>query len=274
MSTSRMDFASAARDYVSLGWKVVALTPGSKTPRAGTRGVHDATADPEKIATIASNCPTANIAVAAGASGLIGIDVDVKNGSKGMETLAVLVAKHGPLPAAPESVTRSGGKHLWFSAIGAPQDFKKRLPGIDIIAGGVMLVAPPSIIVSKMVQDRIAGQYVWTRPPLGPNLPPLPAWFWKQLERRQVPQMIGGGGQMSVGSRRLEQLCSRVARAAAGERDHLLYWAGCRAAEGVALGYYTRQDATRALYHAGIGLGQTPSEVARALRGLAEEGAG
>src|SRR5262249_2914503 len=47
-------------------------------------------------------------------AGLLVLDVDVKNGAKGRESLAELEREHGKLPATCQQTTKSGGRHLLF----------------------------------------------------------------------------------------------------------------------------------------------------------------
>ena len=59
--------------------------------------------------------PAANIAVATGSkSGVFVFDIDMKHEKDGEAELRALEAKHGALPKTVESITPSGGRHLWF----------------------------------------------------------------------------------------------------------------------------------------------------------------
>lgn len=267
---ARVDFLSRALEYVALGWHVVALSPGSKAPRKDSQAVHDATCDPEVVAALWGAQPDCNIAIAAGASCIVGVDVDVKHGGKGKETLQALIDKHGQLPKAPKSLTRSGGLHLWFSAAGAPKKFKKRLAGIDIIADDVMLIAPPSIVEARKVKDGIGGHYKWIRPPVGRHLPRLPTWFWKTLEPARPTRPMHSMTD-KVAASGLAALARTVQTTPEGARNHLLFWAANRAAEDVALGLYTRQEAIQALGNAAQAAGLEGAEIATAMRMLAEQ---
>ena len=68
-------------------------SPG-KHPRTG-RGVYDASNDVEQVQDWWTTHPRANIGIATGVN-LMVLDVDPRNG--GHETLAALIAVHGPLP--------------------------------------------------------------------------------------------------------------------------------------------------------------------------------
>jgi putative DNA primase/helicase len=87
-----------------------------------------------------------NIAVACGdpSGGLVVLDIDPRNG--GDETLARLIATHGPLPPTLTIRTGGGGKHYWFKDTdGAiPATFKGG-PGVDVLSTGSIAVCPPSV---------------------------------------------------------------------------------------------------------------------------------
>ncbi len=162
--------------------------------------------------------------------------------------------------------------HLFFSDQGAPRDFVKRIkPGIDIQHDGVYVVAAPSSIYPHLVDDGVGGTYAWERPPLGLHLPRLSDWFWKSVERK--PQPVGPARWVSNGqpsAKQLDALVRCVSGAVVGERDSILYWAAKTAAAEVAQGAYPGDEAYARLYEAGVCLGQSPQEVARALRDLAK----
>lgn len=76
------------------------------------------------------------------AEGLLVLDVDVKNGARGEETLAEWVAECGPLPITLECRTPSGGRHIWLRYAG-PRP--RGGDGIDVRTFGSGYVAvPPS----------------------------------------------------------------------------------------------------------------------------------
>src|SRR5690606_21878075 len=101
-----------ALEYAGRGWAVFPVD--GKVPYGGTRGVHEATTDTATIAAWWRRWPHANVAIAAGASGLVILDVDTKRGD-GFASLADLEADLGALPAAPTVRTPTGGAHLYFA---------------------------------------------------------------------------------------------------------------------------------------------------------------
>jgi Bifunctional DNA primase/polymerase, N-terminal len=117
-------------------------SPG-KHPRT-LNGHKDATTEAPRIQQWWADAPDANVGVATGASGLVVLDVDPAKG--GAESLDALIARYGPLPYTPESLTGGGGRHLLFSSPGFPvkDSVGKLAPGLDIRAAGGHIVVPPS----------------------------------------------------------------------------------------------------------------------------------
>ena len=108
----------AALEYADIGWQVLACTPHSKEPlyRRLPHGVKDATTDPELIRSWFTEDPDANLGVRCGsASGLVVLDVDPRHG--GTESLARLIAEHGPLPDTVTCQTGGGGVHFYFARL-------------------------------------------------------------------------------------------------------------------------------------------------------------
>lgn len=176
-----VDFSAQALELASLGWHVFPLNRGAKTPMAGGRGYLDATTDPDQIRAWWTRFPDANIGIACGASGLVVLDVDPRNG--GEETLARLVAKHGPLPATLEARSfgtdaNVPGRHLYFCG-----ELRKGVlgPGLDLQGAGAYVVAPPSVV---------AAPYEWTT---GGEPEPVPAWFSAGIAPPEAPEDGGEG---------------------------------------------------------------------------------
>lgn len=171
----------AAQELAARGWLVFPLKPGGKTPRT-KNGHKNATRDPAMIATWWRKWKNANIGVQTGVeSGLVVLDVDVKNGQPGLQTLARLEEQHGRLETL-RARTPSGGLHLFFRA--PVQEVRNRtgvLPGLDIRGqGGYVVVAP----------SRIGGEsYRWENPSVQPA--EMPAYLVDLATSR--PRKTGGG---------------------------------------------------------------------------------
>lgn len=142
-----------ALSYIDLGWSVFPLIPNTKKPLT-KNGFKDATKSVYLIKKWWTDNPDANIGIATGkVSGIVVVDVDVKNGAKGIESLSSLKVDNTTLTA----LTPSGGRHLYYLV---PKDGLRcrngLMPGIDIKADGGYVVAPGSVIDGK--------NYEWLEP--------------------------------------------------------------------------------------------------------------
>lgn len=128
---------------IDRGWAVFPCVPNEKKPLT-LHGFKDATRSQFRAMKWWSQNPNANIGIATGeASGKIAIvDVDVKNGAKGRESLTSL---KGIAPTL-TCTTPSGGWHLYYRASGPLRSRNGLLPGVDLKADGGYVVAPGSEI--------------------------------------------------------------------------------------------------------------------------------
>jgi putative DNA primase/helicase len=111
-----MRFFDDAADLVSLGFKVFPLVPGRKLPliEAWQKQASD---DADVIGEWAARWPNANIGIATGeSSGVVVLDLDVKDSRNGVQDLAALRQRGQALPPCPIALTPSGGRHLFFAA--------------------------------------------------------------------------------------------------------------------------------------------------------------
>lgn len=108
---------------------------------------HQASRDPQVIAKWFQQWPDANISMPTGSkSHLIVLDVDVKNGAPGFESLRELEIEFGGLPQTPTSISPSGGQHLFFKYDGPPLGRRiKFRPGLDLMAEDSHVLLPPSV---------------------------------------------------------------------------------------------------------------------------------
>lgn len=164
---------AAALSYAARGWAVFPVW--APTPEGGCtcgdpecldqgkhpvshlapHGFKDATTDPAIIRRWWKRMPSANIGVAAGASGLCIIDIDTHNGVDGFATWEQLKAQHpGLSDETVTAVTGGGGWHLFYAGAGG-QKFRAELgPGVDVKSNGGYIVAPPS-------KHKSGGAYVF-----------------------------------------------------------------------------------------------------------------
>lgn len=177
----------AAMAYAKMGWRVFPIfeigadkkcscrrsdckSPG-KHPR--TRDGHlSATTDEAKIRQWWQRNPFSNIGLATGgASGLVALDIDPRNG--GDNSLKELEGEFGRLPHTVTSITGSIGHHFLFKQPRASIGNKVGiLPGIDFRGDGGYIVLPPS--------NHIAGRkYEWkaSAHPDECELADLPNWL-------------------------------------------------------------------------------------------------
>lgn len=136
-----------ALDYASKGYRVFPLRPNGKEPllskKNGAEGYKDATTDPDQIRRWWDNNPNANIGIAAGLSGLLCPDLDVKNGEDGPGEYTKLTAGLG-LPDPVVVTTASGGFHHYYRGhAGSTAGIR---PGVDVRSDGGYVVAPGSIV--------------------------------------------------------------------------------------------------------------------------------
>jgi len=129
------------------GFKVFPLTPGTKVPMKGTKGLTEATIDTNQISFWWTQWPTANIGIAPWPDWVI-LDLDIKDGAALNNSIEKLNSLG--LPNTFTVVTPSGGLHLYYrwphnlytvkSTVGTKWGF----PGVDIRAQGGYVVAPGS----------------------------------------------------------------------------------------------------------------------------------
>ncbi|MBV2208201.1 MAG: AAA family ATPase [Thermomonas sp.] len=162
-----------------------------------------------------------NIGLTFGA-GLFVLDVDVKNGANGMDTLEGLEAKYGELPATLTAETPSGGRHIVFRK---PEGVKLGnrvgiMPGLDVRAAGGFIVAEPSTLDGK--------NWHWNdwQPDTGelPEIADAPQWLLTAIskpapEAAERATSATGGTADAYTTRALERATSAVLSAAEGARN-------------------------------------------------------
>jgi hypothetical protein len=141
----------AALRYAARGWAVFPVRPGGKTPIT-KHGLKDATTDPAIIRQWWEKWPSANIGIHCGASGLLAVDLDTKDGKDGLAEWRELARQHGfSENGTLASITPSGGRHLLYAMPGVRLgNSQSRLaPGVDTRGDGGYIVAPPSVVNGK-----------------------------------------------------------------------------------------------------------------------------
>jgi Bifunctional DNA primase/polymerase, N-terminal len=118
-----------------------------KVPMAGSHGFRDAASDPSAIRELWRKYSRANgVGIATGASsGIWVLDVDIKDGHRGDETLHELETAYGSLPSTVQVVSGSGGLHYYFGHDEAVRGSVGSLgDGLDVRSDGGYIVAAGS----------------------------------------------------------------------------------------------------------------------------------
>ncbi|MBU6504061.1 MAG: bifunctional DNA primase/polymerase [Betaproteobacteria bacterium] len=105
--------AEFALRYARAGFRVLPCNAKTKAPLS-EHGAKDATTDEETIRQWFGRWPQAGLGMAL--DGHVVVDVDVRDGKQGEETLETLKSQNGQLPDGPTQRTRSGGFHYLFRA--------------------------------------------------------------------------------------------------------------------------------------------------------------
>lgn len=137
------------------GLYIFPIQPGSKVPysKAVMGGGWKAysSVDRKQINQWAKELPGCNWAVDCGKSGLVVLDVDVKNGKAGGYALRQLEKQYGKLPNTLTIKTPSGGFHYYFKGL-CSSGTDKLGSGLDIKSVGGYVLAPGGVIGGKMYE--------------------------------------------------------------------------------------------------------------------------
>lgn len=246
--------------YARRGWPVFPVAPYGKIPalsrKAGGRGCLDATTNPYTVEKMWQRFPLANVGVATGTgAGLAVLDVDPRHG--GEETLAALIATHGPLPGGPVARTTSGGRHHYLlSPPGMPNSAGRLGPGLDVRGRGGYVVAAPSLTPAgayEWLNDWHADLEDWPDWLIPPRIEPTPVRCPKAVATASSDRVLAG-------------LVRKVAEAGEGNRNAALFWAGCRLAEHAAAGRISLDEGAAELLAAAAEVGLSHHEADRTLR--------
>lgn len=195
-----------AQHWASEGFFVFPVEPNSRNPKLKD-WPSIATRDPAVIAGWWKAWPDANIGAHPGASGHVVIDVDVKKGKPGLETLAALEVDYGDLPETLTTITMSGGRHIWLALDGSCGNSVGRLgPGLDTRGRRGFVVMPGSAVDGREYQIDNAA----------PPAPATGAWAEalrrigdREEKRKAGPVEIDAPEILSRARRYLESLCTQ-----------------------------------------------------------------
>lgn len=272
----------AARTYVRVGWSVFTLSP-DKVPWPNCQpcwvtcrdtearenctcltchGFYAATKNLLRLEAMLDAHPRCALAVRTGAaSGVVVVDVDVKGGRNGIESIKPWMRTYHDEFTTRHSITVSGGWHIWFKH---PMDgtvirnsVNRLGSGIDVRGDGGYVVVPPTV---GYAWPR-TRQHVEALRGMSPEL--VSAIQGLTAKPRAVRSAYGMGEYEGP---RLDQLTGAVRYASHGERNALLYWAACRAGEAVLAQHVDEDEAASALASAALDAGLPESEIWRTIR--------
>jgi len=234
----------AALGLAGSAWEIFPCRPSgpqAKSPLT-THGHHDATMDPDQIKAWWTRWPDAMIGAKVPDSCLV-LDIDPRNGGDIEELEAIT----GPLPFTLTvwSGRNDGGRHLYFQRPASPSSSTRLPKGVDLKANGYCIM-PPSI-------HPATGQpYRWEDEDAPAAA--IPAKL-SQLLRPPPPRPV----ERSVSNASAVGLLRAVVAAPEGNRNNVLYWASCRAAESGIL-----DDQVEALLiNAAVTAGETETKARR-----------
>lgn len=241
----------AALRLADAGCHVFPLRPRGKQPLGG-RGLLEATRDPNQVRAWWSATPTANIGVACGLSGFVVVDLDSPDA---LSAWRRLVAEHGT--ASTLTVRTARGWHCWYRGQG-PSTAGRLAQGIDTRGHGGYVLAPPSV-------HPTGALYRWHEP-LRP-VAPVPSWVLAALAPPRPAPATAVRTPASSGDvqRRLAGVLDRLLTARPGERNSMLHWSACRAAELVDAGLVGATDVVEVLVVAAGQIGLPEAEARRTI---------
>lgn len=232
----------------TLPWPVFACD-GQKRPVVAT-GFKAATRDRDAIMEQFSRPSAAMIGVPTGSpSGIVVIDVDIKNGAKGQDWLDENI---DALPETRTHRTQSGGLHLVFIAppgVEIRNSASRVAPGVDVRGEGGYIIAPPSPGYQIADHHDPAEMPRWLiRACLPPEEPRAAPAASTDRHERYVQSAIDGE-------------IAAITRAGEGTRNDTLHKAAVKLGTLVGAGALSRGDAEVELTRAGQMTGLPSREV-------------
>jgi len=188
---SEIDIDQVVAFVEQFGAPVFPCVPNGKAP-ATKVGFKAATRDLETIRRWHAERPGMNWAMPTGSiSGFDVLDVDVKAGKPGDESLRQLETRHGQLPDTPIVLTPTGGFHYYFRRVNGtaiPSSVDKLGVGLDLRADGAYVVIPPSTINGKTYQFEASSD------PSEVPFAEMPRWLI-ELTAKKPERAISKGGR-------------------------------------------------------------------------------
>jgi hypothetical protein len=239
--------------------------------RAGGRGVHDATCDPDQLRSWWRRWPGANLGLRCGISFDV-VDVEVH----GRRSLQRLLAEQGGGPiGGPRVRTGSGGWHLYVEPTGLPDQIGV-LDHVDYRAADRYVVAPPSRHPTTSQPYRwVAGRDVGT--PLGQLPEALQELLIPPPKRTldPVPTVRPAVAGHPYGRAALQAECAELAATPKGERNRQLWTSARNLYNLVAGGVLAQAEVDQAIRHAAARcglLGEEPRQTEATLASARQVG--
>ncbi len=224
----------AAREYVALGLRVIALSgkqPNTALHPHGLYDALDAETPKEQFDTVFGHRLTTGVGILTAYPYFV-IDID---GEEGARAWREIVGERDFIPD--RWVAKTGrGLHVWY-AHETRTSTRKLGPKLDLKGDGGYVAAPPSAHPD-------GGKYEWLLPPGG--MPPIepPQGLMQTLydiswerARHEAPQARGRFGAplkdgILYATQSVDGILKRMREAERGERNDILNWAAFRMAEG------------------------------------------
>lgn len=233
-------------DYI----KVFPITPNAKTPAIDKW--KERSCKPTELAPYFKNH---NIAINAGASGLVVIDFDCSKPTFSEDAQNILDDLIRLFPTAPRVRTQSGGYHIYFRN-NDPQITNRTgaLPkGIDVRGNGGYVLCPPSSVEGR------GYEWIVPLPDAYEDIPELPALLKNTINKTTAPESNGRSSTKCAPidkDYRIAEAVKKIATSRNGERNNTLYTTLVSlAANGVNL-----EEAHTALKGAALAAGLSDSE--------------
>ncbi len=288
-----MSGAAAAVEAARRGWAVFPCRPGDKRP-AVPDWERRACADPGRVARYWPS-PHHNVGLACGPSRLVVIDLDTHSPlpddwrlpgvHDGRDVLTLLAEWAGQLwPVTYTVKTPTGGLHLYYTAPDGPEirnSAGKIGPLIDVRGGGGYVLTAGSVLDERAYpgnpgcRELVTGGRAYELAD-DSDPEPLPAWLATLAADAEPVARPGMRGRArATAGTRLQGLVATVRAGQPGDRNGPLYWACRRAAEMIAAGQISREDAEEPLVAAALEAGLRGGEAeARRTFASAMRGAG
>ncbi|MCI0599953.1 MAG: bifunctional DNA primase/polymerase [Beijerinckiaceae bacterium] len=240
-----MSFGEAALWWTCRGFAVFPVEPRGKRPlgKLAPHGLKDASIEPRVVAAWWRQDPAANIGLAI-PKGTFAVDLD---GEQALQSWCALCDRNGALPPT-LTVTTGRGKHLYFrSSVEVKNSLGRIAAGIDTRGHGGYTIGPPSVHPSGAV-------YSLDKRCL--EIAEAPEWLVDMaLPEVEAPPPRQHFRLSDAPARGLKGVIGTVANARQGERNSLVFWGACRAAELVSAGAIAEQFAEALLVEAAASAG-------------------